>query len=92
MILYLEVECTIYASFSLKDKRSVIKRMIAKLRKNFNVSVAELEFQELWQRAKLGIVTISNESLHAEQTLAAVIRTIDSFPEIERTITKQEII
>ncbi|WP_368654856.1 DUF503 domain-containing protein [Ornithinibacillus sp. 4-3] len=92
MILYLEVECTIYASFSLKDKRSVIKRMIAKLRKDFNVSVAELEFQELWQRAKLGIVTISNERLHAEQTLAAVIRTIDSFPEIERTITKQEII
>lgn len=90
MILYSEVECRLYESFSLKDKRSIIKRMIAKLRKEYNVAVAELDYHDLWQRTKLGIVTISNERLHAEQMMQEVMRVIDSFPELERTITSIE--
>lgn len=90
MILYSEVECRLYESFSLKDKRSIIKRMIAKLRKEYNVAVAELDYHDLWQRTKLGIVTISNERLHAEQMIQEVMRVIDSFPELERTITSIE--
>lgn len=90
MILYSEVECRLYESFSLKDKRSIIKRMIAKLRKEYNVAVAELDYHNLWQRTKLGIVTVSNERLHAEQMIQEVMRVIDSFPELERTITNIE--
>lgn len=90
MILYAEVECKLYEGHSLKDKRSVVKRIIAKLRRDFNVSVAELDYQNLWQRVKLGIVTTSNDSVHAEQVIQSVLKVIDSYPELERTITNTE--
>lgn len=90
MIVYTEFECMIYEGQSIKEKRSLIKRMTMKLRNDFNVSVAELDFHDLWQRTKLGVVTISNEYQHAEQVIQEVLRVIDSFPEIERTITNVE--
>lgn len=90
MIVYTEVECKLYEGHSLKTKRSIVKRMIAKLRKDFNVAVAELDYQNLWQRIKLGIVTISNETVHAEQIIQEVLKVIDSYPELERTITDIE--
>jgi len=90
MILYAEVECMFYEGSSLKEKRSHIKRIIAKLRNDFNVSVAELDYHDLWQRTKLGIVTISNEQVFSEKVIQGVLDVIDSFSEIERTITNIE--
>ncbi|MEI3604639.1 DUF503 domain-containing protein [Pseudogracilibacillus sp. SE30717A] len=87
MIVYAEVECHIYNTHSLKDKRSVIKRLIAKIRKDFNVSISEIDFQDLWQRTKLAIVTVANELLYAEKIIQEVIKMIDNDPELERTIT-----
>ena len=92
MIISLEVECILYDSHSLKDKRSVIKRLLAKLRRDFNVAVTELEYHDLWQRTKLGIVTITNERTHGEQVMQEVLRVIDTFTELERTITNVEIV
>ncbi len=57
---------------SLKDKRQVLERLKNRLRARFNVSVAELDHQELWQRATVGIVSISNTQAHLAQTLEAV--------------------
>ena len=51
---------------SLKDKRMVLRRVKDRLQK-FNVAVAEIEHQDLWQRAALGIVAISTTSEHVEQ-------------------------
>lgn len=90
MIIYSEVECRLFDAFSLKDKRSVVKRMMNKIRRDYNVAITELDFHDLWQRTKLGIVTISNERVHAEQTIQGVLRIIDSFPELERTVTNTE--
>lgn len=90
MIFYAEVECLIYDGQSLKGKRSIIKRIIHKLRKDLNVSVAEIDFQDLWQRTKLGIVTVSNEKVHAEKVIQEALRIIDTYTEIERTITNIE--
>lgn len=87
MIVYAEVECVIYSIHSLKQKRSVIKRITSKLRNDYNVSVAELDFNDLWQRTKLGIVTIANKQKVAEQRIQEVLKTIDHYPELERTIT-----
>src|SRR5699024_12164566 len=77
MIIYAEVECKLYEGRSLKQKRSVTKRLISKIRKDFNVAVTELAYHDLWQRTKLGIVTISNEKVHAEQVIQEVLRIID---------------
>lgn len=90
MIVYAEIECMLYEGHSLKEKRSVIKRVIAKLRNDFNVSIAELDYHDLWQRTKLGIITISNEQVYSEKVIQEVLRVIDSYPEMERTITNIE--
>jgi len=87
MIVYAEVECIIYNTHSLKDKRSVIKSLITKIRKDFNVSISEIDYQDLWQRTKLAIVTVANEFLYAEKIIQQVIKIIDHDPELERTIT-----
>jgi len=63
---------------SLKDKRMILRGVKDRLRK-FNVSVAEVEYQDLWQRAGLGVVAISSARAHADRELAAVVA------EIERT-------
>jgi len=90
MIIYAEIECMLYEGNNLKEKRSLIKRIIAKLRNEFNVSIAELDYHDLWQRTKLGIVTISNEYVFSEKVIQEVLDAIDSFPELERTITNIE--
>lgn len=90
MILSAEVECFIYEAQSLKEKRSVLKRVITRIQNEFNVSVSELDFQNLWQRTCIGLVTISSDKIVAEKTIQRTLAFIDSFPEIERTNTVLE--
>jgi hypothetical protein len=87
MILYAEVECFLYEGNSLKDKRSIMKRLFAKISQDYNVAIAELDYQDLWQRTKFGIVTISTDSVLSEKVIQQVLEVIDSSPELERTIT-----
>ena len=75
-VALLHVELFIPSSQSLKDKRMVLRRVKDRLQK-FNVAVAEVEHQDLWQRAGLGIVAISNSAAHVEQALAAAADEID---------------
>lgn len=87
MIVMAEVECLLYNTHSLKDKRSVLKKVMNKLRKDFNIAITELDFHDLWQRTKFGIVTISTSYAHAEQMMQEILRVIDENEEMERTIT-----
>jgi len=75
-IAVLRVELHIPYSQSLKDKRMVLRRIKDRLQK-FNVAVAEIEHQDAWQRAGLGIVAISTTSLHVEKELTAVAAEIE---------------
>jgi uncharacterized protein YlxP (DUF503 family) len=61
---------------SLKDKRMVVRAVKDRLKK-FNVSVAEVEHQQLWQRAGLGIVSISNGHELVDRALDAVLEEIE---------------
>lgn len=90
MIIYAEMECMMYEGHSLKQKRSIMKRLKAKLRKDLNIAVTELDYHDLWQRTKIGIVTISTERNHAEQIIQEALSIIDTLPELERTITNIE--
>ena len=58
-IAYLTIELRIEAAHSLKDKRQVLRSLKDRLRAGFNVSVAELDAVDLWQRATVGVVSIS---------------------------------
>lgn len=53
------VEIHLSAAQSLKEKRRVLRRLKDRLRGRFNISVAEIDHQDLWQRSTLGIVAIS---------------------------------
>jgi uncharacterized protein YlxP (DUF503 family) len=59
MIAFLTLEVRIEGAHSLKDKRQVVRSLKDGLRAHFNVSVAELDASDLWQRATLGVVSIS---------------------------------
>ena len=59
---------------SLKDKRHVVKSLKDRLRTKFNVSVAEIDHHELWQRAVVAAVTVSGDRAHAQQVLQFVER------------------
>ncbi len=59
-------------SHSLKDKRKVLQALKDRLRRRSNVSLAEIEFQEKWQRSLVGIVTISQTETHAREVLERV--------------------
>jgi len=63
---------------SLKGKRMVIKSVAQRVRNRFNVAVAEVDTQDAWQVATLGIVCISDDPRHANAMLSKVIDFIES--------------
>jgi uncharacterized protein YlxP (DUF503 family) len=68
------MELRLDGAHSLKDKRHTVKSLKDRLRNKFNVAVAEIEYQDLWQRALISAVTVSGDHAHAEQVLQLVER------------------
>ncbi len=68
----LTLELRLENSHSLKDKRHVVQSLKDRLRHKFNVAVAEIDYQELWQRAAIAAVTVSPDHGHAEKVLQSV--------------------
>ncbi len=83
-------ELLIYDAQSLKDKRSVLKSLITRLKQRFNVSVAEIGHQNVWQRSEIAVVTVSSDRIVAEQELERALSFIDRMTELERTVTNYE--
>jgi uncharacterized protein len=57
---------------SLKDKRQALRSLEQRIRNRFNVSIAEVEHQDLWQRARLAVVSVNTDHTHLESTLESV--------------------
>ncbi|MBI2421994.1 MAG: DUF503 domain-containing protein [Candidatus Hydrogenedentes bacterium] len=70
----LHLDFLLHGARSLKDKRRVIKGLKDQLRSRFNCSVAETEYHDLWQRARVSVCVISNESRHANTQLDEIAR------------------
>lgn len=70
-------------SNSLKEKRHVLKTLTASLRSKFNIAVAEVDHQDLWQRATIGVSAVASEGYHLKRVMHEVGRHIDTFPAIE---------
>ena len=68
----LTLELRLEDSHSHKEKRHVVQSLKDRLRSRFNVSVAEIDHQDTWQRATLAAVTVSSDHLHAEKVLQGV--------------------
>jgi uncharacterized protein YlxP (DUF503 family) len=65
----LTLELHIADAQSLKDKRQVLRSLKDRLRQKFNVAVAELDHQDVWQRSLVGVVTLSAEEKHLREVL-----------------------
>jgi uncharacterized protein YlxP (DUF503 family) len=63
---------------SLKSKRMVVKSITQRVRNRFNVAIAEVETQDVWQVATLGIVCISDDRRHVNAMLDKVLDFIES--------------
>lgn len=69
-LLTLEIQIT--DAQSLKDKRQVLRSLKDRLRAHYNVAVAELAHQDLWQRSRVGVVTISGDARHLQESLSQI--------------------
>ena len=68
----LTLEIRLLNAHSLKEKRHIVKSLQDRLRHKFNVAVAEIDYQDLWQRALVAAVTVSSDHGHAEKVLQSV--------------------
>jgi uncharacterized protein YlxP (DUF503 family) len=65
---------------SLKDKRRIVKSLKDRLRQKFGVSAAEVDHQDLWQRARIAAAVVSGDARHAEEVLTACDRLVQAEP------------
>jgi uncharacterized protein len=77
------LDLRIPACGSLKSKRSVVKGITGGLRAKFNVAVAEVDHQDLWQRTSLGVTCISGTAFHAEKMLREIERFVGRDDRVE---------
>lgn len=76
------IELHVPDSGSLKDKRHALRSLKDRIRHTFNVSVAEVDNNDLWQKASLAVAAVSNDKAHLNQTLDHVLNMVRSVPEI----------
>lgn len=79
----LRFELHIADSHSLKQKRAVLKPVLEGARRRFAVAAAEVDHQDRWQRATLGMAVVSSSHSHACDILDGVERFVWSFPEVQ---------
>jgi hypothetical protein len=76
------IEMHIPQSGSLKTKRHSLKSIKDRIRSRFNVSVAEIDDNDLWQKASLAVAAVSNDKSHLNQTLDHVLNLVRSVPDV----------
>jgi hypothetical protein len=77
------MEMIIYEANSLKEKRHVIKSVIERIKSRFNASVAEVGYNDLWNRTIIGIAVVSNKKSLCESIIYKIINFIDNDERLE---------
>lgn len=78
-----EIELIIYEANSLKEKRHVIKSIIERIKSRYNASVAEVDHNDLWNRAVIGVAVVSNNKRLSEEMISKIIDFIDNDERVE---------
>ncbi len=76
------IEMHIPESGSLKTKRQSLRSLKDRIRSKFNVSVAEVDDQDLWQKACIAVAAVSNDKSHLNQTMDHVVNLVRAVPEV----------
>jgi uncharacterized protein len=77
---------------SLKEKRQVLKSMKDRLKQRFNISIAEIEDQDLWQKTVIGMACVGNEKSHVHRTMDKALALIRGNPLVEIIGSRFEIV
>jgi len=85
----LTIELFLPQSRSLKDKRRVIKSLKDRLRSRFNLSIAEVEHLETWQRCRLAAALVSSNGARLEADITEIVNTINNCPDAMMTSFNQ---
>ena len=88
----LRLEVYLADSGSLKAKRSVLKSLKDQLRNRFNIAVAEVEANDLWQRAMLGVVTVGSDHAYVNGCLSQVVEWMREQRQAELIKVEQEML
>ncbi len=85
------LECFIPESLSLKDKRRILSSLSERLRRQFNIAIAEVGYQDQWQRAQLAVVFVNTNWRMLQSTMSKLTEYIDRDRRVEvtRTETRQ---
>lgn len=86
------LELRLWEANSLKDKRHILKSIIQKLRNRYNISVVEVDLQDKWKSAVLGIACVTNETAHAHSIISTVVNFIEKDTRIELVDYRVEIL
>jgi uncharacterized protein len=78
----LEIQLRLEGCKSLKDKRHVIRSLMDRVRREFNVAIAEVDDHDLWGNSSIGVACVSNDPQHAESILRHVIDAFDASPQV----------
>jgi len=89
IIGYLSLEIYLPYSHSLKEKRKTLSAIKDRLKKKYNVALAELDYQDKWQRSKIGVVTLNNQKLVIERLFQRILDEAESL--IDGEIIQTEI-
>lgn len=82
-LVYMEISFTIYDSYSLKDKRSTMKSILKRMHQKYNVSIAEISQQEIWNVGCMGVAAVNSSALIARKILEQVMEQMEEEYEIE---------
>jgi uncharacterized protein YlxP (DUF503 family) len=82
-VAVVRIELHIPAARSLKEKRAVVKPVIEGIRHRFSLSVAEVGYQDKWQRSEIGIAVVSSTPSQASAVVDSVERFVWSRPDVE---------
>ena len=72
-----QLQLLLHDNFSLKGKRQVLRSIVQRARNRFNVSIAEVEDQDLWQKAVLGICAVGNDRQRVNSVLDKVVNFVE---------------
>lgn len=81
----LSITLLIHEAQSLKDKRQVLQSLMQKVRQKFNTAVAEVGYQDEWQRAEIGLAFLSNKVSHLEQVQSEILNFMENQYPVEIT-------
>ena len=72
------IELRLHDARSLKAKRQILKRITSRVKNRFNVAIAEVDDQDKWQRALLGVAVVSTAQDHANSILSKVVNFVET--------------